>query len=241
MKDQESNFDCQEIKNALKKIIDEFSCEELGLKKMVDLLSIDVGKPLPEATAETYQANLLSYFGNDFQYSFTIQKNEINKIVSENATRDYFHIFFVNEKQGGIDKLNVVFRFSDIGKFKSDTLELYLKNENAYWLNSGIVQKFDATSKGFPNIRKEYTDGIGGIAAAKPNTALTEYVTFDMNDVRAFNGFEHDLTFELMSVVKNGVGRLGLQVYITDLDRVHHQDAGVNIYSGFYDFGSMNP
>jgi len=238
MENQESDFDCQEIRNTLKKVIDDIPCEELDFEKMTDILSIDVGKPIPEATAEIYQADLLSYFGNDFQYSFTIQKNEINKIVSENATRDYFHVFFVNEKQGMIDKLNVVFRFSDIRKFKSDTLELYLKNENAYRLNNGLTQKFNASSDSFPDLRSGYLNGIGAVAAAKPNTILTEYITFDMKDVLAFNGFEQDLDFELMCVAKNGMGRLGLQVYITDSDRIHTPSG---THSGYYDLGSLYP
>ncbi len=228
---------CEQIKNYIKSLIDSIPCE-----KIIDDDSFRkktfVGKPISDDIASFNSSAFQNYFGNVVSNQiFEIEKEEINYIVEENTNRDYLHVFFVNEEIHSVNKLNLAFRFSDIKIFKKDTLDLNPKNEAAYWLRNRKAVKFTGLD-GFTDLNNNYKNGIGQAIANSPNTKLTEYVTFDMSDILLFQGFEHDLKFELMAVNENKLRRISIQVKVKDTQRIHTLP---NKYEGYYDFGNIRP
>ncbi|SMC32904.1 hypothetical protein [Moheibacter sediminis] len=232
MENQELNdLHCEQVKIYIKKLIDEIPCEKI---KSSDSFSKKIlVKPITFQQALNNKIALQQYFGNDFSYNFYVKKAQMNKMISDNDTL-YMHIFFINEVSIGANKLGVVFRFSNLPEFNT-SINLG-SNENAYFLQNGNVNQFDNTSPQFTTLRSQFLSGIG-LQASKPNTSLTEYITYEVEDLKKFAGFEHDLIFELMCTIQNGQNRLGLQVLINDTDRVHPTLSNI----GYYDLGHIRP
>ncbi len=232
MQENELNtLQCEQVKNYIKNLIDEIPCE-----KIISSESFSKGilvKPITYLQALNNRIALQIYFGNDFSYSFYVKKAQMNKMIVEND-KLYMHIFFVNEVITGTNKLNIVFRFSNLSDFNA-SINLGL-DEIAYSLQNGNVTQFNNTSPQFSVLRTQFLSGIG-LQASKPNTILTEYITYEMEELKKFGGFEHDLVFELMCTTVNGQNRLGLQVFINDSNRVHPNLTNM----GYYDLGNIRP
>ncbi|GEJ46919.1 hypothetical protein [Chryseobacterium sp. ON_d1] len=185
-----------------------------------------------------------------FTNNFKISADEMNRIVNDNKNKRYLHFFFCNVKLPGGNDLGLILRFSDIedyennGSYDSET-------DNSYFISNGGRANLLDKAIQFSNIIYEYKNGIGTIIESDSSKQkLTNYITYEMANIHMFNGFEHELTFEL--ICKEEVEeieeaeekfRIGLVVYIKDKDRIHHTNTQMkkDYYEGYYDAGDLKP
>lgn len=176
---------------------------------------------------------------------FTVSKEEMNQIINDNKGLDFMHIFFIDDN----DRLNIIFRFSKIRTYDNSGGNLDLGNENAYSLNADKTVSKLGDTPSFTSIVKNYRNGSvkNVILSSFPtDSKLTEYITYEMQLIEAFEGFQHDLEFEVSCVEENSLHRLGLNVFIKDLNRIHHLEVDsmgriVPVFSGYYDAGDLKP
>lgn len=178
-----------------------------------------------------------------FTNNFKISADEMNRIVNDNNTKKYLHFFFCNVKLPAGNDLGLILRFSDIEDY-AEHGSYDSANENSYFIASGGRAMLLNASNSFNDIVRDYEGGIGTmIEKNTSNQTLTKYITYEMSNIKIFNGFEHELTFELICKDENGKLRIGLVVYIKDKDRVHHTSSRMakNYYEGYYDAGDLKP
>ncbi|NIF05353.1 hypothetical protein F3J23_07850 [Chryseobacterium sp. Tr-659] len=178
-----------------------------------------------------------------FTNSFKISADEMNRIVKDNSDKEYLHFFFCDVKLPTGSDLGLILRFSHIedygeyGSYDSET-------DNSYFIASGGRATLLDNTNSFNKIVSEYETGIGTIIEKDSSTqTLTKYITYEMSNIQIFNGFEHELTFELICKEEGGKLRIGLVVYIKDKDRIHHTNTTMrkDYYEGYYDAGDLKP
>lgn len=228
-----------------------------------DIVKMFISKPISLERHMDDKKRFEEYFTKQRLYlknEFLILKDEINRIINkainDGVNNSYMHIFFIEESRD----LNLIFRFSDTKKFDTTGGTLELGNDNAYLLKSdGTVTQLDLATTNFTSIVENYRNGNLNnlIRAALPKnlSMITEYITYDMTQIRNFNDFEEDLNFELVCSLDDhdadlttpNIFRLGLNVYIRDFDRLHHVEIDIEsrkielVYSGYYDLGNLKP
>ncbi|BEV05640.1 MULTISPECIES: hypothetical protein [Chryseobacterium] len=237
------NFNCIEAKlQAIKGII-ELSCDKFDSNRKISTYKAFASEePLPSDEAQINRELFNTLYGSDFKNndSFIIKRKVINDIVGSNWTKNYLHIFFVNDKTNQ-SKLSLVFRFSMTETFNYANLD-DISDDSAYWLmDNGTVEAFNNSDDSFSNIMRSFREGVGTKISKKSNSKLTEYITYDMSKLLLFKGFEQDIVYELMCKKEGYDIRVGLQTLIDDKDRIHHYDIGGAITKGYYDLGNLKP
>lgn len=183
----------------------------------------------------------------NFSCNFKIFVDEMNRMINENIDKKYLHFFFCNidlPLSGKYD-LGLIMRFSDNEDFSND---YDLKSDNAYFINNGQADLLEP-SENFGMIVTNFRNKIGGKISNNSFCKLTEYITYDMDNIKLFDGFEHELIFEVIGKeVEDTISgqmklRLGLVVYIKDKDRIHHLRPmnGKQFFEGYYDAGDLKP
>ena len=190
--------------------------------------------------------------------NFKILQREINGIVGRNWNKKFMHIFFITESKDSM-VLKLIFRFSDVEEFLQNKYDLDFnfersgeRVETAYeLLPNGTFIELTNISKSLQELSDNYKDGeVGNFLKSKSTDfVITDYITYKILDILDFNGFEHDLNFELVAPLDkndNTKIRLGLDVKVNDNDRVHHivqsTSGGIqNIMEGYYDLGDLKP
>ncbi|WP_160139496.1 hypothetical protein [Chryseobacterium sp. c4a] len=236
---------CDELKKQVITAIENADCDEELLQEIKNSWNIWFNDPiLPRIYDEAKQLfkDECSKAGIKIRDSFIISKVWFNKIIGDNWDKEFMHIFFIDNN----NDLDIVFRFSDTENFKStigNDIELDLNSESAYSLKNGQAIQFDRTSPDFSTLTSNYKEGVGEKISSIQNSTLTEYITYNMKKIFLFNGFEHDVTLELICIVDDKKKyRLTLCAYIHDKNRIHHiNSVGARIYDGYYDLGNLKP
>lgn len=207
-----------------------------------------IADPIPFSVAtDNTELFGIHYNAGTVKSRFILKKSEINRIVDENTSKAYLHVFFINSRNSE-NTLALALRFSDLPDF--DDLSLLdikdFEKESAYWLlDDGTMEAFDIHSDKFSELYEKFDKGIGKEIIKATNAEVTRYVVYEMAKIKAFNGFEHDLNFEVVCVKENGKIRMALQVLVKDSDRVHHYDTTDTgkqaVYEGYYDLGNLKP
>jgi len=238
-----------ELEHKLTKNIKDLKLQNLFIKLNkngeIAYMSADpIADPIPPIDARNNRDLFEQvYQGITFKNIFKINNSAINKMIGENWSKKYLHIFFINDKDVN-NELSLVFRFSRVENLDINNLNITdFEKESAYWLlNDGDINSFDSNSEKFSILKEKFEKGIAKELLKPDNIELTYYITYDVPKILSFNGFEQDIVFEIMCVVKKGKIQIGLQTFIDDRDRIHHNDdTGSPVYKGYYDLGNLKP
>lgn len=244
---EKEDQDFEQLRKQLTEIINN-NFDKFSNKRIFNLGLFFVGKPMPSEHAKNNRDLFERYYLNGHpdnkiaDNKFLINKDEINKIIGENWTKDYFHVFFVNDKDNP-NTLSLIFRFSDIETFNVSNID-NLDDDKAYRLLNGRIIPHTNTDTAFSQLQSEFENGNIGERIKKVlgiDTEITLYTTYEMSEVLLFRGFEEDITLELMCKLEGYNLRLGLQTYVKDQDRIHHKTAIGPVYEGYYDLGNLKP
>jgi hypothetical protein len=190
-------------------------------------------QPISQKLAKEYKDLVKEKIGEDFvNVDFFVKYEELNRVVQDADSEKFkwlnFYFIHDNEKK---NKLNIALVFTNemIGHTKFI----------AFWLDkSGNLKRIDSNTI-LQNLRDDFKRGIG--REMGKNLKLTEYISYSMDSVKEFKGFEHNLNFKLIVKKINEsseIYRNALMVWIKDSDRKHEYN---NSNQGFYNVGNLHP
>ncbi|MDI9308867.1 MAG: hypothetical protein QM535_01530 [Limnohabitans sp.] len=179
--------------------------------------------------------------------NFLIKMDSINTVIEKND-KNYLHIFFTT-KAYTTNSLDIILRFSNTQEFDFNQLsdwDLNFDNEQAYFISSdGKLIEYTKLNQSFKVLKEKFEEGAMKIIEPENSEMkATYYITYEMKNIKDFNGFEQDITLELgCTIDTNNKFRLNLFSKIRDTNKTkkHPYPIDKNGYEGYYDLGTLHP